>query len=49
MKKHGNCKYCGCVLGEYQTICGNCKQKLKLILKMQKMIRDTAERGKRNV
>lgn len=49
-KKEYRCKYCGTTsVAKYASICANCSVKLRLVRKMQQMIRDTAERGKRNV
>lgn len=43
------CKYCGAMLTNGSTICGNCSQRLRLIRKIQKMVRAAKanERGVR--
>ncbi len=38
----GKCKYCGTVLASAK-ICSNCYEKLQLIRKLLKMVRDTYE------
>ena len=45
-KKKRFCEYCGCEL-KAGDICSTCCMKLKLVRKLQKMIRDTVERGKK--
>lgn len=47
------CKYCGCKLSESYTsrsVCTKCYNKLKLVRKLLKMVKDTFERcgGKEN-
>ena len=48
MKKEYHCKYCGTkAVPKYGTICASCSVKRNLIRKIQKMIRDTAEVGRK--
>lgn len=43
-KKEYRCKYCGTnAVPKYSNICASCTIRLRLIRKMQKMIRDTVE------
>lgn len=43
-KKIYRCRYCKSKANKYATICSSCSVKLKLIRKIQKMIRDMVER-----
>lgn len=41
------CRYCGRKAMKYATICSGCSKKLKLVRKLLKMVKDTAEEIKR--
>lgn len=43
----GRCKYCGNKAQNNGFICSECRVKLKLVRKMQQMIKDTFERVRR--
>jgi predicted nucleic acid-binding Zn ribbon protein len=40
-----HCIYCGGLIADEQISCGNCREKLKLIRKLQKMLRSAKKGG----